>query len=468
MSYPYVNREICGYCGTCVSVCPKDAIDLIDLHLNIDESKCVNCHACVKVCPMGAIKEDGNVNIIGSDFRSYDLSKCKQLSYDVVVIGAGPGGSMAAKSVASNGASVLMIEKRQEIGSPVRCAEGISREALGKLMEIDPKWVCAEIHATRLHSPNGSYVTIKKPNAGLVLERKIFDKDLAMRSAQAGADIWVKARAIDLIKENGRIAGVVIRKLDSDYAVRAKVVIAADGIESQAGRWAGIKTFCKPVELDTCAQYLMTDIDIEPDRCDFYLGHEVAPRGYAWVFPKGNNTANVGLGIGGNVNRHRAIQYLNKFVEKKFGGGSVVATVLGGVPISGTLSEIVLDNFMIIGDAAHQNDPLSGGGIINAMIAGDVAGEVAVKAIRAGDTSRSSLIEYEKRWHKQIGRIFNHLRGIRDGIMGFSDETFDDLAKVLAESQNLSFIELFWKALRSKPSLLLELRHLISMGWAQW
>lgn len=329
MSYPYVNREICGYCGTCVSVCPKDAIDLIDLHLNIDESKCVNCHACVKVCPMGAIKEDGNVNIIGSDFRSYDLSKCKQLSYDVVVIGAGPGGSMAAKSVASNGASVLMIEKRQEIGSPVRCAEGISREALGKLMEIDPKWVCAEIHATRLHSPNGSYVTIKKPNAGLVLERKIFDKDLAMRSAQAGADIWVKARAIDLIKENGRIAGVVIRKLDSDYAVRAKVVIAADGIESQAGRWAGIKTFCKPVELDTCAQYLMTDIDIEPDRCDFYLGHEVAPRGYAWVFPKGNNTANVGLGIGGNVNSHRAIQYLNKFVEKKFGGGSVVATVLG-------------------------------------------------------------------------------------------------------------------------------------------
>lgn len=470
MSHPYINRERCGYCGTCVSVCPKDAISLIDLHLNIDESKCVNCLACVKICPIGALKANDSKysNIFSQSFNDYDLSKCKTLSYDVVVIGAGPGGSMASKSIATSGASVLMIEKRQEIGSPVRCAEGISWKALEELVDIDPKWVCAEIHSTRLHSPDGSYVNIEKPNSGLVLERKVFDKELAMQSAQAGTEVWVKARAIDLIKENGCIAGVVIRKLDGDYAVRSKIVIAADGVESQVGRWAGIKTLCKPVDLDTCAQYLMTGIDINPNCCDFYLGHEVAPRGYVWVFPKGKNTANVGIGIGGNINSDRAINYLDRFVEKEFGGGSVIATVLGGVPVSGTLSEIVLDGLMIIGDAAHQNDPVSGGGIINAMIAGNIAGEVAIKAIKAGDTSRAFLMEYDKRWNKQIGRMFRHLRGIRDGVMRFSDDNLNNLAKVLSESDKLSFIELFWKALRSEPRLLLELRHLISMGWAQW
>jgi digeranylgeranylglycerophospholipid reductase len=470
MNYPYVNREICGYCGTCVSACPKDAIDLIDLHLTINKSKCVGCLACVKVCPISALKAENKENIdeINVDFRSYDLSKCKQLSYDVVVIGAGPGGSMSAKSSAENGVSVLMIEKRQEIGSPVRCAEGVSWKALAELVDIDPKWVCAEIHATRIYSPDGSHVTLEKPQSGLVLERKIFDKYLAMQAVQSGADVWTKARAIDLIKENGRIAGVIIRKLDGDYAVKAKVVIAADGVESQVGRWAGIKTFCKPVDLDTCVQYLMTGIDINPNRCDFYLGHHVAPRGYVWVFPKGKNTANVGIGIGGNIDTQNAIYYLNKFIEKNFKGASFVASVFGGVPVSGTLSEIVLDNFMIVGDAAHQNDPVSGGGIINAMIAGNIAGEVSAQAIKEGNTSRAFLIEYEKRWHKQIGRMFGHLRGIRDGVMRFNDDSLNNLAKVLAESNNLSFLELFWKALKSEPRLLLELRHLISMGWAQW
>jgi len=468
MNYPIVDRESCGYCGACVSVCPKDALDLIDLHLSVDRSKCTGCLTCVKVCPVGALEmENALSNGMESGFRNYGLSDCKSLYYDVVVVGAGPGGSMAAKSAAMQNVSVLMIEKRQEIGSPVRCAEGISKRALVDLVDINPKWVCAEVNSGRIHSPDGSFVVVDQPNAGLVLERKVFDKDLSLQAAKAGAEIWVKSRAIDVIKENGNIAGVVVRRLDGDYAVRAKVVIGADGVESQLGRWAGIKTSCKLSELDTCAQYLMTGIDVDPGYCDFYLGHQIAPRGYAWIFPKGEDTANVGVGIGRNIAKQKAIEYLDRFVEKEFGGGSVVATVFGGVPVCGTLSDIVLDGFMLVGDAAHQNDPVSGGGIINAMIAGNIAGEVAGKAVKAGDISRSFLIEYEKRWYKRIGRTFRHLRGIREGILKFNDGTLDDLAKVLSRAQKLSLIEIFWSALKNEPRLLLELRHLISMGWAQ-
>ncbi len=468
MEYPIVDREICGYCGTCVGVCPKDAIDLVDLHLNIDKRKCISCGTCVKVCPINALKmtDEYNVEAPSKDFRNYDLSKCKSLFYDVVVIGAGPAGSMSALASAKQGVSVLMIEKRQEIGSPVRCAEGVSKRPLRELVDIDPKWVCAEIKGGRIFAPNGNFITVDLPSEGLVLERKVFDRDLAMLAAKAGTDIWVKSRAIDVIKEDNKIAGVIVRRLDGDYAVKAKVVIAADGVESQVGRWAGLRTFSKPENIDTCAQYLMAGIDIDPNYCDFHIGHQIAPRGYAWVFPKGKNVANVGIGIGGHLDSETAINYLDKFVKNKFGKSApVVSCVFGSVPTAGTLSEIVLDGLMIVGDAAHQNDPVSGGGIINAMIAGNIAGEVAGKAIKSGDTSRSSLTEYERKWHKRIGRTFHHLRIIREGVLKLSDKSLNDLADVLASSKKRTMIELFWTALKNEPKLLLELRHLISMGW---
>jgi len=262
----------------------------------------------------------------------------------------------------------------------------------------------------------------------------------------------------------------VIRRPDGDQTVRAKVVIAADGVESRIGKWAGIDTTCKAHEVDTCVQYLMTGLKgVDLNYCDFYVGNQIAPRGYAWIFPKGNDSANVGVGIGGNINSEKAIGYLNRFVEKELPGGSILAMMAGCVPVSGVLREVVRDGFMIIGDAAHQNDPVSGGGIINAMIAGQIAGEVASQAIRNGDVSQSVLAEYEKRWHKRVGRTFRHLRRLREGILKFNDETLNDIARVLlrASSKRLTLIDIFWTALKNDPKLLLELRHLIAIGWAQ-
>jgi digeranylgeranylglycerophospholipid reductase len=428
------------------------------------------------------MKLDDQQSAIDNGTRN-PVSSTRHRKCDILVIGAGPAGSMAARAAAQQGVDVLMIEKRQEIGVPVRCAEGVSKRALAELTELDPKWICAEIHGGRIHSPDGTFITIDEPGSGLVLERRIFDRELAAQAVKSGAEVWVKARAVDLIKENGSIAGAVVRRPDGEYSIRAKVVIAADGVESQVAKWAGIDTTCKPHEVDTCVQYLMTGINnkadssatqhtasaFDPAYCDFYLGHEIAPRGYAWIFPKGHDTANVGVGIGGNIDGRTAIDYLGKFVEKELPGASILAMVVGCVPVTGTLPELARDGFMVVGDAAHQNDPVSGGGIINSMIAGQIAGEVAGQAARNGDVSYATLAEYQKRWHRQVGRTFRHLRRLREGILKFSDKTLDDIARVLlkAGSKKLSLIDIFWTALRNDPKLLLELRHLISMGWAQ-
>ena len=470
MNYPVVDREICGYCGACVSVCPSDAIELVDLYVKRSQSLCTGCLACVKVCPLGAMKLDGTPDISHDSYDERQPPIVKRQQWDVLIIGGGPAGSLAARSAAEQNVDVLMVEKRQEIGSPVRCAEGVSAKALAEFIEPDPKWIAANINGGRIHAPDGNFVTIDEPGAGLVLERKIFDRELANQAARSGAEVWVKARAVDLIKDNGAIKGAIIRRRDGDYEIRAKVVIAADGVESQVGKWAGINTTCKTNDVDTCVQYLMTGLrDIDLDYCHFYLGHEVAPRGYGWIFPKGGDTANVGVGISGGIDNETAANYLNKFVEREAPEGSVLAMVAGCVPIAGALPEVLRDGFMIIGDAAHQNDPVSGGGLINSMIAGQIAGEVAGQAARNGDVSRSVLSEYEKQWHKQVGMTFRHLQRIRGGILKFSDETLNGIASMLSQKdlKKLTLIDIFWAALKSNPKLLLELRHLIKLGWAQ-
>ena len=160
MKYPIINREACGYCGACVSVCPTNALELVDIYVRQNLELCTGCLACVKVCPVGAIRLDGSsggAEMVGqSTNNSQQHFPAKDLEVDVLVVGAGPGGSMAAKSAAEQGAQVLMIEKRQEIGTPVRCAEGVSKRALAELVELDQKWICDELIGGRVYSPDGN------------------------------------------------------------------------------------------------------------------------------------------------------------------------------------------------------------------------------------------------------------------------------------------------------------------------
>src|SRR5512145_246568 len=132
-------------------------------------------------------------------------------SYDVLVIGAGPAGSIAAKTAAEKGLDVLLIEKRQEIGDPVRCAEGVNKEYLKKHVEIDKQWICADLKGSRIFSPDGTKVEMAEEisggEVGYVLERKVFDRALAEEAAKAGAEVRVKTRATGLILENDFVKG---------------------------------------------------------------------------------------------------------------------------------------------------------------------------------------------------------------------------------------------------------------------
>lgn len=389
-------------------------------------------------------------------------------AYDVLVIGAGPAGSIAAKTAAEKGLDVLLIEKRQEIGDPVRCAEGVNKEFLKRHVEIDNRWICADLKGSRIFSPNGTKIEMAQEisggEVGYVLERKIFDRALAENAAKAGAEVRVKTRATGLIIEDDFVKGARLMHLGKEYEVRAKIIIGADGVESKVGRWAGIDTSLKPIDIETCAQYLIAGVDIDQEYCEFYIGSELAPGGYVWIFPKGEGKANVGVGLIGSKTgkfKPRPVDYLNSFVEKKFPNARIVEMVFGGVPVSGSIEKTSANGLMLIGDAARQSDPITGGGILNAMDAGKLAGEAAYEAISAGDVSFGKLEEvYEKPWRETTGHDIDMSLIVKNCFINLQDEDLDALAYSLKEVkfERMRLFDLLQALFKANKKLLWDLR----------
>lgn len=347
--------------------------------------------------------------------------------YDVVVVGGGPGGSWAARHAAMGGASVLLLEKDREIGLPVRCAEGTDLGGLKQLLpEIKDEWVSQVVDKAQVVAPDGRFVDGFTGDKGLVLHRRLFDPALAAMAAEAGAEIQTKAYVFGLIKNGDQICGVKVRHLGEEKKVGASIVIGADGIESRVGRWGGIDTAVPMHEMESCAQATLTNIDIDPQTAIFWIGSEVAPMGYAWMFPKGEGWANVGLGISGKYSaKKRAIDYLNDFIDKVYPGAAVLNLVAGGVPSTRQLSDLVRGGLMLVGDAARQTDPLTGGGITNAMFAGEFAGKTAAEAVNEKDFSKKSLERYSKRWGKQRAKSVDLAYRIKNVVFKFSDDDYN-------------------------------------------
>ena len=210
-----------------------------------------------------------------------------------------------------------------------------------------------------------------------------------------------------------------------------------------------------------CAQYLLTDIEIDPVSTVFYLGNSVAPEGYAWVFPKGKRTANVGIGISSRRSRdgNRARDYLDRFVAEHFPDGKTIEYIVGGVSVCRPLSSTVADGLMIIGDAARLSDPITGGGIFNAMHTGRLAAGVASTCISAGDCSATALLPYDQAWrHSKLGKTLERNYRIKEYFITLSDDKLNAIVHSMSKMnlKDFSVFALVKELLKKNPRLILE------------
>ena len=293
------------------------------------------------------------------------------MKYDAVIVGSGPAGSVTARFAAESGAKVLIVERRAEVGVPVLCGEGISRKIDEWGMLEGKRWIAGRMEGARIYSPDGTCVKLSADMAGnetgYVVYRDIFDQELARLAVKAGAELMLNTNVVGLIKEKDKIKGVRAKRFDEEFEIEADIVVGADGVDSKIGRWGGIKTTLKPDDLETCCQYTLTNIKGLDSYCEFYLGKEIAPGGYVWVFPKGKDVANVGIGLLASLSdAGMPKKLLDAFIEKdrRFENAHPVRFLTGAVPVAMPI-ESVRDNLILIGDAARQVDPITGGGPVS-------------------------------------------------------------------------------------------------------
>jgi digeranylgeranylglycerophospholipid reductase len=272
--------------------------------------------------------------------------------------------------------------------------------------------------------------------SGAVLDRRRYDQFLAEQAAKKGVELLIKTR---LTKVEGTT--VETKGIYGKHVIRAKAIIGADGPNSLVAKSKGLSF--KPGERETSVAlaYKVRNVDIDPYSLEMYFGNNFVPGGYAWIFPEGEDRANVGLGIRIRMTEKgvSAKEYLNSFIQdhpiasQKLKNGIFLNVIAGIIPVDGAPKRTATEDSLIVGDAAGQIIATNGGGIPTAMIAGKVAGETAAK-FSAG---KCRLEEYDHQWRTQIGNAIEtsvHIRRFMDRIMK-SDTLMNAALKLISPDQ---------------------------------
>ena len=341
------------------------------------------------------------------------------MNYDVVVVGAGPAGAIAAKYAALNGAKTLLIEEHASIGSPVQCTGLISTKALRECEIGEGKFILSKIRGAFVYAPNGEEACIRgKDIKAYVIDRKIFDRALVELAVDNGVDILMKTRFIGM--DDGKISVI---SSGEKKEISGKIIIGADGIQSSVGRAAGLprcEKFLSGIQFE--APYIPKD----PEYVEIFTGNEIAPGFFGWAVPF-SGMARIGLARNpGLPARYYLEKLLNHPIVASRYKGSRTEHVVGGIPL-GPPRKTVSDRVMLTGDAAGQVKPTSGGGIYMGAICAKIAGKVAARASK----KECTLSEYEKKWRSAIGKELEIGMRIHKSIGKLSDENLNEFITFL-------------------------------------
>jgi digeranylgeranylglycerophospholipid reductase len=307
-------------------------------------------------------------------------------TWDIVVVGAGPAGSSAAGAAARQGMRVLVLERKERIGFPVRCAEYIPGQLLG-LAEVGRDFVVQAVDGMKTYF-SGRLIN-ESSFPGCVIDRCRFDVALATKAQEAGAEIRTGVSVTGF-----RGGALFIRSVSGERrTVDARVIIGADGPHSRIGRQIGLKnTNLIPgiqVRAALTAPLKMTEVHFLDD----------IHAGYGWVFPRGDH-ANVGLGMKPRAGGVSLAHALNRFTARLVDRGIITqefrSRTAGWIPAE-PLRRFASDNVYLVGDAAGHTHPITGAGIAQAVLGGRMAGKHAALAVKSGDPA-SGGEAYQEEW----------------------------------------------------------------------
>lgn len=348
--------------------------------------------------------------------------------YDVIVVGAGPAGATAATFAAEGGASVLLLDRKKDIGVPLQCGGFLTHEETLRelvpsaelphtLLKYPASCVHTNTHSQRFIAPDGHSKEFDVE--GDTLNRRVFDRYLVKQAAAAGAEVLVGTNVTGITDRTVHTDGVFGR---ADYT--GSVLIGAEGPNSVVGKSRGLVREPDPMGVGTAFEYELTGVDVDKSAVEMYFGKKYVPGGYAWIISQGDDNANIGVGVRAALFEENmcARDYLNRFMyehpiaSEKLAGGTVMSVVAGLVPVGGAPASTATKDTLIAGDAAGHIIATNGGGISTAMIGGKIAGETAAEHL----LGKCELEAYDRRWREQMGleiRTAVYVRKLMDNLM---------------------------------------------------
>lgn len=320
-----------------------------------------------------------------------------EVSCDILVVGAGPAGGATALAAARRGARVLVVDRRQWVGVPVQCAEYIPAMLMGQL-DLGKAFIVQKTRKMKTFLPGEPVQEIRAP--GFTIHRDLFDQAMIRAAVDFGAELMLATRAVRRTDDQT----VLLKGKDGRYLLaRAKVIVGADGPCSTVGRWVGAVNihFLPGVQVTMALAAPM-------DWTEVYFDPEIYA-GYGWVFPK-KELANIGIGLKttprGPV-RTRAV--LERFISRLEASGKVtgpaVGYAAGWIPAE-PVRRAVYGNVLLVGDAAGHTHPITGAGIANAVVGGEMAGRWAARAVETGDLG--ALRCYDDQWQDHFRHPLAH------------------------------------------------------------
>ena len=360
--------------------------------------------------------------------------------YDVIVVGAGYGGMIAAETAAKNGSKTLLLEKSRELGEPATDTGAVHIGAI-KHFDIDDDVILNPFYGVRFYTPNGEYATIDaETEIGFMVERKLFFKSLAKRAIDSGVEIKVGHRATDVISEDGAVRGVVTQKDGKENKFQSNITIAADGTNSVIVRKSNI---AKPGEFLICREFELFGAKMDTERyMQIFLGNEFAPGHAAWIYPVTKSHIFFGTAIleskaKGTIHDYVAQSWNTKMIAEKLNNAKCTEEHIGFIPTTGPLERTYGDGIMVIGDAAGQTDPVASEGIRYAMICGEMAGKTASEAVSQEDFGKDFLKRYETEWKEEFGQNFEYPIAARKILNRSSDSMMNLIMKPLRENESI-------------------------------